>query len=82
MLLRVEGKFQSPSVFIFLKAESEAYPLYRIENRSDETLMILQKGSFHFNSQMRYLIPLFSRRTAREEMGNYSSPQGGQFRVG
>jgi hypothetical protein len=32
-------------VFMFLKAESENYPLYRIENRADETLFISQKGT-------------------------------------
>jgi hypothetical protein len=44
-VLRVEGKLESPTVFMFLKAESEAYPLYRIENRADETLIIAQKGT-------------------------------------
>jgi hypothetical protein len=32
---------------MFLKAESEAYPLYRVENRADETLIIAQKGTAH-----------------------------------
>jgi hypothetical protein len=45
VILRVEGKLESPTVFMFLKAESEAYPLYRIENRADETLQIAQKGA-------------------------------------
>jgi hypothetical protein len=47
VVLRVEGKLESPTVFMFLKAESEAYPLYRIENRADETLIIAQKGTAH-----------------------------------
>jgi hypothetical protein len=45
VVLRVEGKLESPTVFMFLKAESENYPLYRIENRADETLFISQKGT-------------------------------------
>lgn len=54
-MLRVEGKLESPTVFMFLKAESEAYPLYRIENRADETLIIAQKGTAHLLAHLTHV---------------------------
>jgi len=69
VVLRVEGKLESPTVFMFLKAESEAYPLYRIENRADETLIIAQKGTAHCLLISRTFggAPILTARTPAQE---------------
>jgi len=54
--IRVEGKIENASLFIFFKKESKSHPKYLICNQTEETLIIRQKGN-HLRGKETLLMP-------------------------